>query len=284
MSALDRRLHAYRSDLADARLKGRVDALRYVEGQPAMVTAPVANLHSAPSVTAGMDTQLLHGDAVLVFESKDGWSWVQSERDGYVGYVADAMVGKPGPAPTHVVSVARSFVYPAPELKTPPIAAHSIGARVTVVGETETRGTRYYLLFSGGALIAKHLRPVDQHSADFVSFAEQLLHTPYLWGGASGFGIDCSGLVQLSLFMAGQRVQRDTDMQAEGIGRVIDSLEGLRRGDLVFWRGHVAIMMDEENIIHASGHGMIVEREPLSAAIRRIEPLYGAPLIYRRPD
>lgn len=281
---LDRRLHAYRSDLADARLKGRVEAQHYVEGRPAMVAAPVANVHSAPSVTAGMDTQLLHGDAVLVFESKDGWSWIQAERDGYVGYVVDTMLGSPGPAPTHVVSAPRSFVYPEPELKTPPIAAYSMGARITVVGEAEKRSTRYFLLSSGGAMIAKHLRPINEHASDFVSVAEQFVHTPYLWGGASGFGIDCSGLVQLSLFMAGQRVSRDTDMQAKEIGRAIDPRATLRRGDLVFWRGHVAIMTDGENIIHASGHGMIVEREPLAAAIQRIEPLYGAPVIYRRPD
>lgn len=284
MTTLDVRLNAYRQDLADARLKGEVEAPRYVEGKPAIVKAPVANLRSAPNAQAGMDTQLLHGDMVRVFERKEGWSWIQSERDNYVGYVSDAELGEPGALPTHVVASLRSFVYPGPDLKLLPLVAHSMGARVHVVGETETRGTRYFILASGDAMVASHLLPVDSPREDYVSAAEQLLHTPYLWGGASGFGVDCSGLVQLSLFMAGRSVPRDTDMQVKAIGRQIEREDGLRRGDLVFWRGHVAIMMDEENIIHASGYSMTVAQEPLLQAIQRIKPLYGEPIAYRRPD
>lgn len=280
---LDRRLNAFRPDLADARLMGQVTAQRFVEPEPAAIAVPVADLRAAPRAEAGVDTQLLHGDAVHVFERRGGWAWVQALRDGYVGYVAVAALGPPQPPPSHVVCVPRSFVYPEPELKAPAIAAHSMGARLRVTGEEERRGTRYALLGSGGAMIARHLRPVERHDGDYVSVAEQFLHTPYLWGGASGFGIDCSGLVQLAMFMAGRQVPRDTDMQAAAVGTPLDAEAGLRRGDLVFWRGHVAVMTDGSSLIHANGYTMTVSREPLAEAIRRIAALYGEPTGYRRP-
>ncbi|WEX09283.1 NlpC/P60 family protein [Chelativorans sp. AA-79] len=281
MNALDGRLNAFRPDLADERLQGRVEAARFTAGESAMVAVPLADVHTAPDPAAGMDTQFLHGDAVLVFERRGGWAWVQGERDGYVGYVREGALGSAASKPTHIVHAARSFVYPEPDMKTPRSGAHSIGARLTVVEEVERRGTRYAVLDSGGAMIAKHIRPVSEHAADYVSVAEQLLQTPYLWGGVSGFGIDCSGLVQLSLFMAGRTVLRDTDMQEYSLGTPIEP-KTLRRGDLVFWRGHVAIMTDEKSIVHANGYSMIVSLEPLAEAIRRIELLYGLPAGYRR--
>ena len=283
MNTLDRRLNAFRPDLADERLEGCVKAERFVAGKPAAISAPVANVHSAPDAEAGIDTQFLHGDTVLVFERRHGWAWVQGGRDGYVGYVRETALTDQDPYPTHIVSVPRSFVYREPELRTPPLTAHSMGARVRVVEEVENRGTRYALLSSGAAMIAKHLRPLDQPELDYVSAGEQFLLTPYLWGGASGFGIDCSGLVQLSMLMSGRQVPRDTDMQAEAIGHAIDPESGLKRGDLVFWRGHVAIMTDSGTIIHANGYTMMVSLEPLAEAIGRIEPLYGKPTGYRRP-
>lgn len=282
MPGLDRRLHAYRPDLADESLRGKVQAQRYIAGRPARVAQPVADLRSAPRFDAGIDTQLLCGDDVLVFEEREGWAWVQSRRDSYVGYVPAEALGPEGKAPTHIVTVPRSFVYPAPELKMPPVRAHSMGARLCVVGREERRGTRYALLASGEAMIAGHLRPVPEAEADYVAAAEQFLHTPYLWGGASGFGIDCSGLVQLSLFMAGRNVVRDTDMQAASLGKAIDP-NVLRRGDLVFWKGHVAIMTDGKNMIHANGHTMTVAHERLDEAVARIARLYGQPTGYRRP-
>jgi len=284
VNTLDRRLNAFRPDLADERLKGKVEASRFVSGVPAVIVAPVADVHSAPDPSAGIDTQFLHGDDVLVFERRDSWAWIQGERDGYVGYVPEAALGAIGPMPTHVLAVPRSFVYPEPELKTPPHAAHSMGARFSVDGEVEKRGTRYALLASGGAVIAKHLRPIGEVTADYVSVTEKFLNTPYLWGGASGFGIDCSGLVQLSMFMAGHKTPRDTDMQAERIGSPLNPEDGLKRGDLVFWRGHVAIMTDTETILHANGYTMTVSQEPLAEAISRIEPLYGKPTGFRRPE
>jgi cell wall-associated NlpC family hydrolase len=282
----DARLHAFRSDLADARLKGEVVAERFVAGRPARISIPVADVLKAPKPDSGLNTQFLFGDDVLVFEEAGGWAWVQAERDGYVGYVAAAGIEGRGPAPTHVVSVPRTFVYPGPDLRFPRSGQLSMGSMVAVTGAAETRGTHYAVLASGEAVIAGHLRPLDARARDYVCVAEMFLGTPYLWGGASGFGIDCSGLVQLSMRMAGRDVLRDSDMQAAGLGEPFDpgaDFAGLRRGDLVFWRGHVAIMTDAKNMIHANGHTMLVSREGFREAVERIGYLYGGPTGFRRP-
>jgi cell wall-associated NlpC family hydrolase len=285
MTGLDRRLHAFRPDLADERLRGQVDASSFVPGKPMQVAAPVLDLRSAPRPDAGLDTQLLAGDEVRVFEDSEGWAWLQAEHDNYVGY-APASGLCPCRVSTHVVAVPRTFSYREPDMKKGATFAWSLGCALTIVGEAETRGTRYALLDSGEALIASHLLPVADGVADFVDVAETLVRTPYLWGGASAFGIDCSGLVQLSMRLAGQAIRRDTDMQAATVGSALaigDDLRGLRRGDLVFWKGHVAIMIDSEEIIHANGHSMMVSREPLRTAVDRIAYLYGRPTGFRRP-
>jgi len=286
LTARDARLHAFRSDLADARLKGEVSADRFVTGRPARITASVADIRKAPRPDAGVNTQVLFGDDVLVFEEAEGWAWVQAERDGYVGYVGATMLGAREYAPTHIVSAPRTFLYPGADLRFPIAGQLSMGSTVTVTGAAETRGTHYALLPSGEALIAGHLRPLADVAADYVAVAEMFLGTPYLWGGTSGFGIDCSGLVQLAMRMAGRDVLRDSDMQAAGLGEPLDpgpDFAGLKRGDLVFWKGHVAVMTDSETMIHANGHTMLVSREGLKEAIDRIGYLYGGPTGFRRP-
>ncbi|MER8573891.1 NlpC/P60 family protein [Mesorhizobium sp. M1338] len=286
MTARDARLHAFRSDLADARLKGEVAADRFVAGRPARITASVADIRKAPRPDAGVNTQALFGDDVLVFEVTEGWAWIQGERDGYVGYVADTMLGGRDHAPTHIVSAPRTFLYPGPDLRFPISGQLSIGSTVTVTDAAETRGTPYAVLPSGEAIIAGHLRPLGDVATDYVSVAEMFLGTPYLWGGASGFGIDCSGLVQLAMRMAGRNVLRDTDMQAATLGEPLEpgpDFSGLRRGDLVFWKGHVAVMTDADTMIHANGHTMLVSREGLKDAVARIGYLYGDPTGFRRP-
>ncbi|TGQ88055.1 peptidase P60 [Mesorhizobium sp. M8A.F.Ca.ET.208.01.1.1] len=286
MTAHDARLHAFRSDLADARLKGEVAADRFVTGRPARISVPVADIRKAPKLDSGVNTQALFGDDILVFEDREGWAWIQAERDGYVGYVADSMLGRRDHASTHIVSVPRTFLYPGPDLRFPIALQLSMGSTVMVTGAAETRGTHYALLPSGEAMIAGHLRPIGEVADDYVSVAETFLGTPYLWGGVSGFGIDCSGLVQLAMRMAGREVLRDSDMQAASVGEPLEpgaDFSGLRRGDLVFWKGHVAIMTDAQTMIHANGHTMLVSREGLKEAVARIGYLYGGPTGFRRP-
>jgi cell wall-associated NlpC family hydrolase len=281
---LDHRLNAFREDLADSRLEGSVTALRFATGRASQIAVPVADMRRTPSAASGIDTQLLMGDAVTVFDEGGNFAWVQSARDSYVGYVEANAVRPAGAAPTHLVAAPRTFVYPEPNMKLPPVSALSMGSALAVSEFAEVRDTRYGLLAGGGAVIAAHLRAVDDLESDYVAIAETLIRTPYLWGGSSAFGIDCSGLVQLSMRMTGRDVLRDSDMQAGHLGDPLDlATDQLRRGDLVFWTGHVAIMTGEHTVIHANGNTMDVALEPLGAAIERIAKLYGEPTGYRRP-
>ncbi|RYE65871.1 MAG: peptidase P60, partial [Rhizobiaceae bacterium] len=203
MTDLDRRLHAFRADLADAALEGRVDSARFVQGVAAQIAVPVAPLRPSPDLESGIDTQLLFGETVRVFDRKDGFVWVQADQDGYVGYLPDVMLDVVEQA-THRIVTQRTFVYPGPELRKPPLRALSMGSRVTIVGKSETRGTHYFTLAGGGAVIADHCLPISEVAGDdYVAVALRFLETPYLWGGRTGFGIDCSGLVQLSMAMIG---------------------------------------------------------------------------------
>lgn len=286
MSLPDRRLNAYRPDLADERLRGKVEASRFTAGTRMRINASVADLRAQPRPDSGPQTQMIFGDDVQVFEEQDGWSWVQAERDGYTGYVSSAALEKPGGEATHMVIVPRTFVYPGSDLRFAHTKALSLGSRLRIVGTAEKRGTQYALLESGEALIARHLAPIGEYASDYVAIAETLLHTPYLWGGTSGFGIDCSGLVQLCMWVAGRKVLRDSDMQQGSLGEIIapeSDYSNLARGDLVFWKGHVAICASPDMLIHASGHTMSVTLEPLEAAIQRIAYLYDLPTLIRRP-
>lgn len=284
MNALpDRRLNAYRPDLAEEALRGTVAAERYVAGTPARVALPVAALRPRPDSSAGIDTELLFGETVRVLDRANGWAWVKSDFDGYVGYLPEPAIDTGTSGATHVVAAPRTFAYSGPDLKTPAAFALSVGSRLTATGESETRGTRYLTLEGGQSVVAGHCLVVDETAgSDYVAIAARFLETPYLWGGRSGFGLDCSALVQLSMMMTGRTAPRDSDMQAAGLGTPIER-DALRRGDLVFWKGHVAIMEDEKTILHANGHTMSVAREGLEAAIERIGWLYQQPTGYRRP-
>ena len=285
MTTLDPRLHAYRDDLANVDLKDQVSASNYVEGKPARIGSHFADVHKHPDAQSMLQTQLLHGHDVLVFDQADDWAWVQQPLDGYVGYVRqEVLVTDNLTDPTHMVIAPRTFLYREPDLKMGRTGYRSMGSKLVVTGETTTRGTNYLILDSGEAVIAHHLIKIGDWQSDPVSVAETLLHTPYLWGGNTGFGLDCSGLVWLANLLCGNPVLRDSDMQAASIGEEISmDFRQLRRGDLVFWRGHVGMMADGENLLHANGNSMNVALEPLESAIERIGYLYEQPTMVRRP-
>jgi cell wall-associated NlpC family hydrolase len=284
---LDPRLHAYLPELADIRLRGKVAARRFVEGEMKRVTAPSTPLRRLPRSDIPIDTELLRGETVRVFSATvEGWSFVQNETDSYVGFMPTEALGEMGPEPTHRIAALRTFVYPGADMKLPPIAALSIGSRLALAGEVVTRGTSYRLIAGGeGAVAAVHVVSLDAApEADFVAVAERFLGTPYLWGGRTAAGVDCSGLIQLSLMVAGHEVPRDTDMQRDAIGNLVAGgiAASLRRGDLVYWSGHAGILTDSDRFLHASGHHMTVVIEPLAAALARIAAVSGAPLCVRR--
>ena len=281
--SFDPRITPARADLAAAHLKGKVDAPRFVEGEPRVVIDTSAPLRRVPRHDAALATEALYGERVIVYDiDGEGWAWGQIESDGYVGYLPETAIREGAEAPTHVVVPQRTFLYPEPELRKPHAAILSMGSLVRVTGTAEARGNHYVVLEDGRAIFAKHVQPIgDNRGGDFVDVALRFLETPYLWGGRSGLGIDCSGLVQLALSMTGRAAPRDTDMQAAGLGQPIERDE-LKRGDFAFWKGHVAIMEDPETIVHANGHTMTVARENFDGAIERIGWLYERPTGYRR--
>ena len=272
-STLDPRLNAFRPDLADARLRGSVASDHFVAGELRRVIAPSVPLKRLRHADAPLDSELIRGEVVRVFEDiAEGWSWVQNAADGYVGYVASDALRAATPEPTHRVAALRTFVYPGPDMKLPPVAALSLGSRLSLGEAAETRGTRYLRLVGGeGAVVAVHVEPVDAPPApDFVAVAERFREVPYLWGGRTSLGLDCSALVQVALMTAGVAAPRDTDLQQAALGDALDGDAALRRGDLVFWKGHVGMLADPATLLHASGHHMAVVAEPLADAVARI--------------
>ena len=283
---LDPRLNAYRDDLADISLKGQVEAAKFVDGKELQVISHFADLSCKPNEDAGLDAQILFGETVRVFDQHNGRAWVQNVADGYVGYVDAHTLGSVESLPTHIVLAPRTFLYPGADLKLPRSGYRSMGSKLVVIDAVTNRGTDYLILSSGEAVIAKHLIELGDWKNDYVAVAETLLHTPYLWGGNTGFGIDCSGLVSLAFALCGKTVLRDSDMQAATIGEIVepqDNYAKLQRGDLVFWKGHVGIMANKTELLHANGNSMNVTLENFAAAVERIGYLYGQPTLVRRP-
>jgi len=229
------------------------------------VVAPSAPVRRHPSPDALRDTEALMGEAVTVYDEHEGFAWGQLASDGYVGYLPTAALAPPGPAPTHKIRALRSFLFPGPNLKLPPTGFVSLGTKVSVVD----RQGAYARLDTGAFVYAPHLEDLDARAPDFVAVAERFLETPYFWGGKTSLGIDCSGLLQTALAAAGIAAPRDSDMQQAELGRPVDRAD-LRRGDLVFWKGHVGIMVDAQSFVHANGFHMTTLIEPLAGAEARI--------------
>jgi cell wall-associated NlpC family hydrolase len=271
----DPRLTLARNGLAARSLEGIVPADRYVDPISQQVQVPAAALRRAPSLDAEQLDQVLFGEVFDVLQEENGWAFGQAQRDGYVGYVETAALTTTFSNPTHWVRALRTYAFIEPSIKTRPIGLYSMNALVTAEAE-EGR----FIKTRGGWFVADHLAPVDHAEPDYVAIAEQFVGTPYLWGGRESLGLDCSGLVQQAFYASGRPCPRDSDQQA-GLG---EPVENLQRGDLVFWRGHVAVMTSLTEIIHANGFHMAVAIEPLAEAIRRISASGGGePTAFRRP-
>ena len=265
MPDFDPRLTPARRDLAASFLRGRVEAERFVEGVAQEVVNATAPVRREPSHGSPLDTEALKGERVTVYETDDeGWAWGQLESDGYVGWLPMAALLAPGPAPTHRVAALRTFVFPEASIKAPPAEALPLGARIRI-----ERMQDAFAVSTNGYLPARHLVPLESAEPDFVAVAERFVGAPYLWGGKTSLGVDCSGLVQVSLNACGIQSPRDSDMQEAALGS-LSKLAELKRGDLVFWKGHVAIARDAMTLIHANAFHMQVAVEPAAEAIARI--------------
>ena len=265
----DKRLTPARADIAAAHLRGKVEAARFIEGVREEIIVEAAGLRGAPSFSAPLDTQAIRGERVTVYEIEEGWAWGQLERDSYVGYLPAAALAPVRVEPAHRVCVLRTFLYSGPSMKLPVELALPLNAELCV----SERTGEFARIGEEGFVWAGHLCARDEYETDFVAAAERFAGMPYLWGGKTALGLDCSGLVQTALAAAGVCAPRDTDMQEKALGRALeikDDLSGLRRGDLVFWNGHVGIMRDARMLLHANGHHMLVASEPLADAVVRI--------------
>jgi hypothetical protein len=267
--AYDPRLTPARPDLAAKHLEGKVKAARFVDGIEFEVFDPIAPVRRALSHDAALDTEALKGERVTIYDrNAEGWAWGQLKSDGYVGWLPDIALVQPRGTPTHRVMALRTFAFPGPSIKLPPVEGLPLGACVEVIkieGGFAITSQRHYLP-------AQHVAPLGTHEPDFVAIAERFACTPYLWGGKTGLGIDCSGLVQMSLAAAGIAAPRDSDMQEVALGLALppEQWNDLERGDLIFWKGHVAIVRDGDTIVHANAHHMATAIEPIQEAIARI--------------
>jgi hypothetical protein len=270
MDPLDPRITPARPDLAASHLAGKVEATRFVEGALREVVAPQAPLRREPRPDAPLDTEALKGERFMVYEAtEEGWSWGQLAGDGFVGWMPTEALHPPGAAPTHRVAAPRTLVFPGPSIKLPPIEALSLGCTLAIARIAPP----FAVTAAGGFVPLIHLAAIDSVERDFVSIAERFIGAPYLWGGKTNMGLDCSALVQLSLNACGRHCLRDSDMQEQTLGTPIApaaDFSNLMRGDLLFWEGHVAIACDSTTLIHANAYHMAVAFEPVDDAVTRI--------------
>jgi cell wall-associated NlpC family hydrolase len=267
--ALDRRRNAYRPDLAAEALRGRIAAPRYAAGEARQVIDAAVPLRDTPDVHASWTTQALFGESVTLYDERDGWAWVQLAGDGYVGYLPASALSARLQSPTHKVKALGTFLYPSADLKSCPGLDLSMNAALCVAEV----GHAFARLADGRFVPGAHIVERERFAPDFVAVAEAFLGVPYVWGGKTRLGLDCSGLLQVAMHAAGFACPRDSDMQLAEVGTtqsVGAELDGLVRGDLVFWSGHVGIMLDAIRLLHANAHHMAVTAEPLRVAAERI--------------
>ena len=270
MRAFDPRLTPARGDIPAKEQEGKVEAARYVEGRSYEVIDPQAPLRAEAAPDAPLLTEALKGERVTIYDMNgEGWAWGQLAADGYVGWLPANALAPAGAPPTHKVAALRTFAFPGPSIKLPPLEALPLGARLGIVRVAD----RLAVTRSGAYVPSPHLAPLDIDEPDFVAAAERFLGVPYLWGGKTALGLDCSGLVQVALTAAGMSCPRDSDMQEQALGAptgTAGDLADAQRGDLIFWKGHVAIVRDAATLIHANAFHMAVAIEPIAVAVARI--------------
>jgi len=265
----DERLLPVRADVAAAELEGIVPAPRYVASESRQVIRSVTRLYPAPGAEGRILSELLTGEIFHVYGEAEGWAWGQCATDGYVGYLeSSALSVGGGEVPTHRVAQPSTLVYPEANLKCTPVDWLPFGSRISL-GEAG-KDSRFARAGDLGWVVAAHCRPLAEREADPVSAARRFMDAPYLWGGRTVRGLDCSALVQLAFDAAGVVLPRDTDQQERWTAGDIGPDGPFKRGDIVFFKGHVGIMEDGETLLHANAHHMAVVSEPLRDLVGRL--------------
>jgi len=275
--ALDSRRHPYRPDVAAEHLRGRVEARRFVRGRPMRCVRPLVAIKGRPARAASQTAELLYGETFTVYESRAGWAWGQRATDGYVGHVRASALGAPGAdEPDHVVCAMLAPVLDRAHFKAPALRRMSINSPLRI----ESADGEFLRLAGGGWVHEQHVAAVNAPAPDFVAVAESFLGLPYVWGGNSGLGVDCSGLLQAALQRAGRPCPRDTDMQERELGRALAARDParLKRGDIVFFPGHVGIVRAPGRLLHSSSRWMRVLDEPLDAVLARLRAEHARPV------
>ncbi|MEP2028444.1 MAG: NlpC/P60 family protein [Paracoccaceae bacterium] len=273
---MDLRLTPCNGRVAATPLRGKVDAALFTDGVRRQVIVPLTNLYRFPR--GPRDRQLLIGDTLTVYEHTSEMSYVQSHKDDYCGYVASSALGAPEDV-THWVSARSTHAYASPSIKSVDVMSLSFGSQVVCKSEDGK-----FIETNFGFIPKNHLSLIGHFATDPIEIAQQFLGTPYLWGGNSSFGIDCSGLVQASYLACGLPCQADSDLQCVSLGTSQPPNSEYQKGDLLFWAGHVALALNPETMIHATAHYMSVVLEDIRAAISRIDEQGEGPLLaHKRP-
>ena len=275
--SFDPRVTPLRDGIAGRALEGVLPAEVYLDPKTLACAAPAAAIRRTPDAGSEQMDQLLFGELFDVIEEEGAFLWGQARRDGYTGFVEAAALAEPVATPTHRIAALRTYAFAEASIKSKASGPYSLNSLVTV----ETLEDRLAKVTGAGWMAVEHLTPIGRFETDPAAVAERYLAAPYLWGGRESLGLDCSGLVQQALLACGLACPRDADMQ-QALGAPIGR-EDFGRGDLAFWKGHVAIGLDSERIVHANAHHMAVAIEPLNAAIERIKAAgSGEPTAFRR--